>query len=164
MALTLDRSKEYGEVHPPENGVHYEQDGFLFGPHGELLEAFLDDAAKKRLALIDAITSANAAAEQARADALKAAGYDPANPVDAAAPQVAPIPTPALPDATSTGGVDLRGWLLGNAQYQFFAVVAAVKELYGFSPTTKAQAIEFLTSADPQIGGPKLVSAGDVKA
>jgi hypothetical protein len=161
-AFTLDKTRDFGEVHPPEDGAHFYQDGFYFGPRGDLVQAFLDDAARAKLAFAEAAASANAIAEKARADALKSAGFDPATQGPGA--QAAPIPTPPVAEAISSGGVDLRAWLLGTTQYQFFAIVAATKELYGFSPATKAQAVDFLTSGDPQVGGPKLVSPDEVKA
>lgn len=160
--VKLDRSKPYGEVHPPGfKGAHYQQGPFHFDAHGDLVHDMVDAHGQAELKRREIRAGAAAAAAKAEQEYLAKAGLAPEP--KAAAPQPREPIEEAPPEPLTSNddepedGIDLAGWLKGEKVYPFFKVTKAIRDTYGRSVMDKSTAKEFL------IYDIKLVDQDDVK-
>jgi hypothetical protein len=126
---TLDRTKHFGTVNPPENGAHFWQNGFYYDNDGHLCEHMMDDAARMKKRGIDADAAAARAAIAARNEYLRSQGV--ATP-ESQAPPAEVVQPPELPDDSNIPPteIDFRGWLLGTKTYNWMTVRSAVRTIY----------------------------------
>lgn len=161
--VKLDRSKPYGEIHPPGfKGAHYQQGPFHFDAKGHLVEGMVDEAGRAELKRREIRAKAREAAAKAESDYLAANGEDEPPPPPKPQPrqpiEAAPPPEPLTSnDDQPEDGIDLTAWLKGEKQYQFFTVTKAIRDTYGRSVMDKATAKDFL------VYDMKLVDLEDVK-
>lgn len=136
----LDRTKDFGEISPPDGLAVYEQNGFLYGANGTLIEARLSKEQKATLKKLEARAEAAAAADKVRREKLTAAGFsDDEIAGDDAAERKA-----AEPRSRGTGDIDLKAWLVGDKDYPFDKVRDAIRTLYGKQCTKFIDASDFL--------------------
>jgi hypothetical protein len=157
--VKLDRTRHGARVTPPENGAHWEQDGFYFDNEGRLAPAWLTEKDKDRLRRKAARAKASNAAEAARRKALIAAGIDPDQEEDDAgnvtAKSAGPAKAPA--EAGKSDAVDLLAWARGELKAPWFKVRAAFEAQHAVSVENKEDAMIFLVKAG-------LMVADEVKA
>lgn len=127
MTKHLDRSRPFGTVHPPDQGAHYEQDGYPFDAQGKIVEALLTEDQKKAL--------------------------EKKPPRPPAAPKAPKEPRPPNPGSASAGGgkddeggVNLEQWLRDQDSANFKDVRLAVKERYSVWETSRAEVVIFLVN------------------
>lgn len=149
---TLDRSKPFGEHHPPWNDAHFEQGGFHFDVDGKIVEDTLTPEAVAKLRKMKAIDEADAAADRARRAALKKAGIEADDPelttkaLDALAAQADKAPE----------AIDLVAWATAKAAYPFSKVRGFLAEEHNFLATDTRSAIAFMVDQ-------KMIDEADVK-
>jgi hypothetical protein len=148
----LDKSKDYGDVFPPENGAHYMQGSFYYDQHGDIVThpALFDEAAAVKLKRLESLEKANEAAADARRKALEADGLSAAE-IDAAQDE-----SDKDADKGADKKLDLRAWLRGEKMI-FPHVQKAIQDQHGYNAINKRQAVEFL------VGELGLVDPSDVK-
>lgn len=145
VELKLDKSRSYGEVHPPENGACYEQDGFLFDNFGIALVSRMTDEQKERIRIRNARAAAEKKANEARSKALAEAGVEDEEAVvrkKTRGPNKAP--SPAAPKMDEEEGPDLVRWAKGEINIPFDKVQTAIRAKHGKNVTSLANAIEFV--------------------
>lgn len=155
---SLDRSKPFGVVTPPENGAHYAQDGLHFDAEGVLVDDMLsaDDVRKIERRSIEA--RANAAAAEARAKFLADNGLSPDDPnLSTKLVEVATEAQRSAQDQTDPKDVDILGWARGEKTYPWFKVSAAAREQFSFIATDAAALAAFLVNEGK-------INAEDIKA
>lgn len=137
----LDRTKDFGEISPPDGLAMFEQNGFLYGANGALLEAKLSKEQKQLLKRLEARAEAAAAAEKVRREKLKEAGIsdDEISEDDTAERKLTEA------KSKNTAEVDLRAWTLGKKDYPFDKVRDAIRNVYGKQCTKFIDAAEFLS-------------------
>lgn len=138
----LDRSRSFGEYHPPENGTFFNQDGFDFDHEGHLVADRLTEAQKKQLA------KKAPAAPKAEADS-KPEGQSDGSPEDTSQPN-----SPANPQAGDD--LNLEMWLRGEEDYPFSKVQAVVRSRFNVWKTARRDLVMFLVEEQ------KLVAVGDL--
>ena len=138
-AITLDKRRHFGSVHPPENDCHFHQDGFYFNAAGDLVEGVLDAPQREKLRRLTAQREADAAAEKARLAVYKKAGVE-------AEPEQPRAPAPAVDPGEPVGNVDLIGWAKGLKQYAFFTVRNAAQAEYAFVARDAAALLEWMVA------------------
>jgi len=133
----LDKSRDFGQFYPPDNGAFYQQDGFRFSHDGTLLPG--------QLAAVDAPPKP------------KKVGRPSASKTQAAAePETAPPPPePATPPQPGDP-LNLELWLRGAATYPDKDVRQAVRERYNKWMTQVPPIVEFLVDEE------KLVAMDDL--
>lgn len=143
---TLDTSKPYGIVTPPENGAHFAQNGLHFDQDGELVEDMLTDADVKMLQRKSVEAEANRAAETARRAYLADQGLDPDDPeLSTKLVAVALEQKKAADDPAAAGAdVDLVAWATKTATYPWFKVAAAAKAKHNFIATDARALVAFM--------------------
>jgi hypothetical protein len=133
----LDKSRSYGEHHPPENGAFYQQDGYNFDHEGYLVDDLLTDAQKERLKKLPP---------------PKSGGGKPPKPAkqQAAPPSEGGEGGGGEPGGEGEGGdnadLNLTLWLKGEAEYDFADVQKAVKTRYHAWKTSKRDLVNFLVT------------------
>lgn len=135
--LKLDRSRHYAESSPgvpgPDGRISkWSQDGFYFDVDGDVIDGLMSPQDKARYERMLVEQEAERKADEARRKALAEAGIDPDS--------VTYIKT----QEESSGSVDLRAWVLGKRQYPWATIREAVRNKYGFSPTTLGGAKQYL--------------------
>lgn len=103
MTVKLDRTRPFHEVTPPHLGAVYMQGPFYFTEDGSLVEALLDDDAKRKL------------------NSVRIA----APPKEPKAPKAKDMTIGKTDDKKFADDVDLVAWAKGEAQYPFFKVNTA---------------------------------------
>lgn len=137
--LTLDRSKHFSHVSPPEKGAYFEQGGFYFDHHGNLADEWLTDATRDRLRKILNKKEADKIARAARQKFMEEQGLEEAD--------LAPDPEDAAAEAAAgDGDVDIIAWAKGQKKYRFFSVVAAVSKRYNYEGSDRRSILEFLVN------------------
>lgn len=142
MTKTLDRSRPYGTVHPPFEGMHFEQDGYPFDHEGRLVEKLLKPEQKQALE---------------KKAAARAAKAPPASGGETGAPNGESPSKPTEPAAEGAGdgnksdeadddGINLEQWLRDPATANFKDVRVAIKERYSVWHTAKDGAVDFLVN------------------
>ena len=149
--ITLNRSKPFSTVHPPENDAHFFQNGIYFDAAGDIVEALLTDEGRKIIAKRKAEDAARAAADEAYRHAMESDG-DTQPP-----PLAVKIGDDANPPP-ATKGVNLKKWLLGEERHLFTDVRKAVMDTYNRSFQNKDDIVKFLTEDE------KIVPADAVRA
>ena len=147
----FDRSKAHGIVTPPEQGAHFEQDGFYFTQEGELVEALMSPADKARVKNVALQREAARRAEDARLAFLAENGIAADDP-----DREKKVIEAARTIAESGGGVDLVAWAKGEKAYPFAKVRKAAEEKYSFTATDTRSLVEFMIDA-------KKIAEGEVK-
>jgi hypothetical protein len=134
----LDKSKDYGDVFPPENGAHYMQGSFYYDQHGDIVthSALFDEAAALKLKRLESLEKANEAAAEARRKALEADGLS-AEEIDAAQEES------DKDEGEGEKKLDLKAWLRGEKMI-FPHVQKAIQDQHGYNAINKKQAVEFL--------------------
>jgi hypothetical protein len=125
-AKRLDRSRDYGTYHPPDDGAHYNQDGYDFDHDGELVEHRLTAEQQERLKKKGPAAPPKPPApapSHGKAHHAKETVHDPE------------------PDAD---GLNLEAWLRGQEDYPFPDVQKAVKARYSVWKTAKRDLLLFL--------------------
>lgn len=140
--IKLNKSRDFGVCFPPENNVHFHQDGFYFDAKGNLCLHMLDEEATKRLRRLAVIRAADVAAEEAREKRLQELG---ASPEDIAASK-AESAQPAVGNGVDAeNSVDLVGWAKGEKKYSFLKIPVAFRDQYSVATiNTKEDAINWL--------------------
>ena len=139
--ITLDRTKPFSTVHPPENDAHFFQSGIYFNAAGEVVEALLTDESRKIIGKRKAEDAARAAADEAYRSAMEGEGDTNPPPLNVKIGEEAK--PPAAPE-----DVDLKQWLLGQKSYGFFSIRKAVTDTYNRSFQNKDDIIKFLTEEE----------------
>ena len=161
--LALDRSRYFGEVFPPlkiKSGLvaKYAQDGFHFTAHGVLIEEMLTDDDRKRLTRTLVERRADDAAMAARKKVLVDSGMsddEAALLLEDAAARVEAQSAPEDPKE-----VDLLAYFMGTKKYIFGQIQGAMKAQYGYAPTGKKSAIEFMIEEGHMEADDIKISAG----
>lgn len=140
--VSLDKSRSFAIVTPPENGAHYLQDNFYFSAHGELVThpALFTDKDQKRLAGMMARKRADRAAAKAFEAELAKSGMGE----DEIAKTVEAAKAGDVKIATSDSDVDIRGWATGRVKYPWFQVRAAIVAQHSISVDDKETALNRL--------------------
>lgn len=117
---TLDRSRAFGTVHPPEDGLHYEQGGFYFDADGVHVPRAGDPKTAPR-----PTTVPKAAPAQSADDA-----YDEESE--------------RATDAVTAPEVNLTAWALGTEKYVFGKVMKAFRDRFSTNITNEIDGLTFL--------------------
>jgi hypothetical protein len=168
----LDRSRDYGEVHPAGTlGIHFRQDGLPFDHEGKLV---LDQLTKEQTARLNGpeeakpvkgkASSSPFSLEQLRAlEALDLLSDEQKSALAALAAKDPHAPKkPPKPGSNDDGdenGVNLEAWLRGEVDYLFSRVTTAVFTRYKKKCTRKDDLVQFLVLDGD---GPHLVPQADV--
>ena len=119
----LNKNKPYGTVHGVGVKHSFEQNGFPYDFHGNLMHSEMNAEAKSMLARAEATAAADEAADKARRSAMRKAGFD----LDEATPKPASKrEASAEVDDDDDDEIDLVGWARGTAQYPFEQVQNAI--------------------------------------
>jgi hypothetical protein len=138
-SLKLDKKRNFSVCVPPENGAHYEQGGFYFDQHGDLVTHpdLLDDAAKERLAMTERRARADRAAAAARRKALLEEGASEEEVAEAEK-------AGALDPLAQPNAVDVVRWANNAARYPFFQLKKAFRDQFGVNVATAEEAKNWL--------------------
>jgi hypothetical protein len=141
-ALVLDKKKPHGIVTPPEHGAHYCQDGFYFGPNGNLVTHpnLLGEKARARLKRTIARKDAEAESRKAYLEALKKKGLTE----DDVAEILSTGGAPTTAVSAASGPIDLIGWGKGLVKYPFFSVKKAFMDEFHVDIANSDDGVIFL--------------------
>jgi hypothetical protein len=120
--MRLDKSKPYGTCHPPENNVHFEQDGCQFDNDGYQVDP------KTGRRILDDVSTA--ASNKAPAVVSENTSRTPAGP--------------AFADI-----FDFESWMAGHKNYPWPVVVKAVAGRFGTAPKNKEDARRIISEGKP---------------
>lgn len=155
-ALRLERSKPHSVCFPPyapeglapEKAAHFEQGGFYFDHHGDLVthEELLPAKAQSRLKAMVARKDADAQAQKARRAALAKKGLTEADLEEILGAKDAADPgaESSKEEGPASNKLDVIAWGMGRAKYPWFDVKKAFLSEFGKDVTNADDAVLFL--------------------
>lgn len=170
----LDKTRDHGTCHPPENDAVYSQDGFFFDRDGKLVEALLTPAQKEYLEAKAAQRAARAVKPEGGGDKPKSSGEPKTKPAKPEAKTPAAQAADEIDDEQDFDGdgepkkpaddeeLNIEEWLRGAADHPFPAIKAAVKQRFNVWKTGKRALLEFLVDEQKIVSREAL--ADDLKA
>jgi hypothetical protein len=162
VQLRMDRSKAFATVNgerapnDPHAKVYFFQDGLPFDAHGNYVDGLVTEpkllalAERKLKKLAKASAPKDPAAIAGEPDGLPG---DQGDDDDGDESDEDRGPSPSDPQ---DGDLNLQLWLMGQAQYQWFSVAAAISKRYGKRITSVTDAVLFLVGEEKLVSGDQL--------
>lgn len=141
--VRMDKSKTFSTVHgdrapgDPHRDIHFFQDQLPFDAHGMLVEGYFDDQNDKGGKLRALIERRLKKLSTKPAVEVADIGGDDDDYEDDGEVSTAP-------ERDDPNEVNLESWLRGEAQYQFYAIRAAIQKRYSVVVKDQRAAIEAL--------------------
>ena len=149
--ITLDKTRDYGTVFPPEQGAHYSQDGFYFDHQGDLVENewLMGEDGVKRLADMK---------KKAEASAAALAKYNEIMGIASKTLAEAGIETvaPSSAEEEDEAPADLVKWAKGQERMKNADALAAAKAQYNVVFSNTGMLVAFMIEEGK-------IAASDVK-
>jgi hypothetical protein len=130
--VTLDKSRDYGTIHPPHEGAYYHQGGFYFDHDGKLVENLMTDEQRQKIRR-----------------SLPAPPSGQGNPANTTTTEATGNDGSAGDDSTAGNGdgetgPNLTAWLKGEEEIKTRDVQDLIKARYGKVCTKLTDMVEFL--------------------